>query len=167
MSDDNIWRTIDGYSRYEISANGKVRKKKLAGGYIDISPFRTDNHYKVELTDDFQQRRRFYLHRLVLVTYGPEQPADKPLALHRDDNPANNHIENIVWGDKSDNGKMAVENGKIRPYKDHKFLTRAEATKVRELRILGLSMSRIAAKFGCSRWTVANVLNNRIKRLAS
>lgn len=163
----NIWKTINGYSRYEVSEDGKVRKKKLAGGYRIINPWLSDNHYKIELTDDYQQRRRIYLHRLVLVTYGPEQPSDKPLALHRDDDPANNHIDNIVWGDKSDNGKMAAQNGKLRPFADHKFLTMAEAEQVRSLRSHGLSMSRIAREFGCSRWTVANILNNKIKRLAA
>ncbi|WP_143090232.1 hypothetical protein [Sphingomonas rubra] len=28
-------------------------------------------------------------------------------------------------------------------------------------------MTRIAREFGCSRWTVSNVLNNKIKRLAA
>lgn len=161
-----IWKAIDGYSQYEVSSDGQCRKK-IKSGYRPIKPYWNNDHYQVSLTDEFRNRKCAYIHRLVLVSFGPDQPENKPLALHRDDNPSNNHIDNLVWGDKSDNGKMAVENGRLRPYSEHKFLNREEAAKVRSMRSLGLSMSRIAREFGCSRWTVSNVLNNRIKRLAA
>ncbi|WP_051233125.1 HNH endonuclease [Pseudonocardia asaccharolytica] len=51
------------------------------------------------------------VHRLVLLAFVGEPPDDKPNALHRDDDPANNCVENLYWGTRSENTDDSVRNG--------------------------------------------------------
>lgn len=65
-------------------------------------------------------------HRLVAVAYIPN-PDNLPLVCHRDDNPLNNHVENLYWGTKSSNLKDAYANGL-------KFMSDIQKLKMQEAR---------------------------------
>ncbi len=56
-------------------------------------------------------RRGFKVHRLVCWTFHGPPPSSKPLALHWDDNPLNNHASNLRWGTYADNYADMVRNG--------------------------------------------------------
>lgn len=158
------YKQIPEYPRYEISDEGTVRKKLKSGNYRVINPWRGDSHYTVTLTDDFKQRKNYYIHRLVQVAFGPPQPDDMPLVCHRDDDPTHNHIDNLTWGSKQTNAQMAVANGKLCPASDRVYLTRDEAKQVKEQFAAGKSMRQLATIFGCSRWTISNIVSNKTLR---
>jgi plasmid maintenance system antidote protein VapI len=156
---------ITDYVDYEVSDFGQVRKKLQSGTYRYLTNWLNDKHFVATLHKD-GAAKNFYVHRLVLQQHGPEQPADMPLALHLDDNPANNEISNIVWGSKRTNAQMAVKNGKLCPHSMKMFLTPQQAQIVRDMFASGkFSMRDIAKEMGCSRWTVSNIVHNRINRL--
>jgi hypothetical protein len=155
---------IPGYPAYEVSNVGTMRKKLSSGSYRVINPWQCGKHFMVTLTDEYKQKRSFYIHRLVQVVYGPEQPADMPLVCHRDDDPSHNHIDNLEWGNKQTNARMAVANGKLCPAIDRVYLTREEARQVREQFATGKSMRQLATIYGCSRWTISNIVRNKTLR---
>lgn len=157
--------SIPDFDNYQVSNLGTVRKKLKNGGYRVINPWLSDSHYSVTLVNE-TGRKVFYIHRLVLIAFGPPMPADRPLCMHLDDNPANNCIQNLMWGDKRMNAMMAVSNGRLCPAELRVFLTREEAEAVREEYAAGKSMQQIATLFGCSRWTISNIVHNRTARLS-
>ena len=164
MNPQPTYLPVDGYELYEVSDFGQVRKKLKSGGYRYLTPWVNDKHFVTTFHKD-GKAKNFYLHRIVLQQHGGEQPDDMPLALHLDDDPSNNQISNLVWGSKTTNAQMAIQNGKLCPHALKTFLTRRQAEQVRDLRATGkYSMRELAKQFGCSRWTISNIVHNRFLR---
>jgi hypothetical protein len=63
-------------------------------------------------------------HRLVAASFLPNE-LGLPLVCHKDDDPSNNHVDNLYWGTKSSNLVDAYRNGK-------KTLTAGQKLKMRE-----------------------------------
>lgn len=154
------YTTIHDFPKYQISNMGDVRRVKKDGSYRIINPWKNQRHLMVTLTDKWE-KKVYYVHRLVQVHFGPEQPEDLPLVLHRDDDPTNNRLDNLVWGNKVMNAQMAVKNGRLRPHAEHVFLTKAQADEALDLYESGWSMKAVAQHFGCSRWTISNIVHGR------
>ncbi len=157
--------SIPGFPLYEISDQGDIRRILKSGAYRPIKPYLNDKHRMVSLVGE-NGTKSHYLHRLVMITFGPPQPDNRPLVLHLNDNPEVNHLDNLIWGNKRMNGAMAVLNGRLRPHDEKVFLNMEEAQWVRALYAAGQSQTGIAKQLGCSRYTVRNVVFNRIQRLA-
>jgi hypothetical protein len=90
-----MWRVIPDYPNYEVSDQGEVRsiKKQLV-----LKPF--GNPYKsVRLYKD-GKRKTFLVHRLVLLTFVGDPPSGHE-CLHKDHDPTNNRLSNLMWGTKS------------------------------------------------------------------
>lgn len=157
---NTIFNTIKDYPKYQISNCGIVRRVRADGSYRLLNAFWKDRHLAVRLSNEWGSQR-LYIHRLVLVAYGPSQPAHLPMALHFDDDATNNHIDNLTWGNHSMNAKMAVKNGCLVPYHMRKFLTKDEASAALTEYHSGSSMTAVAKKYGCSRWTVSDIVHRR------
>jgi hypothetical protein len=101
---------------------------------------------------------------LVLIHHGPEQPENAPNALHRDDDKTHNCLQNLGWGDAKTNGQMAVLNGKLVDFHLKTFLTKEEGQAAKAAVLAGESMKQVAKRFGCSRWTVSNIVHDKIQK---
>jgi plasmid maintenance system antidote protein VapI len=156
------YKTVVDYPNYEISTAGDIRKVTV-NGYRVMSTRVFEKHLMVSLTND-EGRKTMPVHRLVLKAHGPEQPEHLPLALHLDDDRENNSIENLCWGDKKMNAQMAIQNGCLVDHHLKRFLSKAEADDVLALYVDGVSMKKLAVKFGCSRWTISNIVHNRVQK---
>lgn len=44
-----------------------------------------------------------YVHQIVCLTFHGPRPFEDAVVRHLDDNPANNHPDNLVWGSYQDN----------------------------------------------------------------
>lgn len=96
------------YKSYDVSDHGRVWS--ATAGILPTSYWGQNPHPFVELRVDKERVRRL-LHHLVLESFrGPRPPG--ACGLHWDDDPENNHLTNLRWGTKSDNGHDAVRNGK-------------------------------------------------------
>lgn len=118
------WRPVPGYEgRYEVSNHGRVRSLGFysgnrfgtrtwrAGRILDGFAIQPQGYRGVALTDEDGVQKVHKVHRLVLRAFKGEPPPDKPDGLHKDDDPANNWIGNLRWGNQSENGYDSVENG--------------------------------------------------------
>ncbi len=116
------WRSVPGYEGlYEVSSLGRVRSSgwtrtnPLTGGSSFypgkiLDPDTTQfGHKRVYLYGNGQRVRKL-VHRLVAEAFIPN-PDDLPFVLHWDDDPSNNHRENLRWGTPGDNAKDSVRNG--------------------------------------------------------
>lgn len=112
------WKPIPGYEgEYEVSDHGKVRSLTR---YVPAKDGRTtlrkgrvlkpcphkSGHVRVGLG----RGKREYVHRLVLKAFKGACPIGLE-ACHADDNPVNNHIDNLRWASRSANVYDQVRNG--------------------------------------------------------
>lgn len=108
------WLPVVGFSDlYEVSEFGHVRRIKPAQGTrvgTVLKPIADGRGYAVYNLSTPGRQVRVKAHRLVLEAF-VGKGADGMFALHYDDNPQNNHISNLRWGTRLENGADRARNG--------------------------------------------------------
>jgi hypothetical protein len=88
-------------------------------------------YVQIKLTRDGKPFRTC-VHRLVLLAFvGP--PPEGTQAMHADDNPQNNRLDNLSWGTWSENQAQRVRNGRL-PRGEDFSSSKLTAEKVRQIR---------------------------------
>lgn len=141
MSTQEIWRDIPGYEGYyQVSNFGRVkslsRKVYNRGGFhiskdrILKQQLRKDRYYNVHLLKE-GVKKIFFVHRLVALAFIPN-PNNYPDINHKDENPANNCVNNLEWCTEKYNMNYgtAIERRKASFAMNESF-KKANATKVR------------------------------------
>lgn len=117
--ESTVWRPVAGWAGiYEVSNMGQLARVTRKGHIVQYgrkvlagSP-QSSGHIAVHLT--YQgRRRRTHVHVLVAEAFLGERPTEVHMALHRNDVPSDNRVENLYWGTRSDNYVDAVRNGRI------------------------------------------------------
>lgn len=90
----------------DIGETIKTPTLALHSGRILKSNVQKSGHLSVQLG----RGKRYRIHILVLEAFVSPRP-EGMIGLHRDDNKANNNVENLYWGTYSDNAFDAVRNG--------------------------------------------------------
>lgn len=85
---------IKGFSRYTIDETGRVYSQ-TSKRYLHPSP---DNrgYMGVELVSDDGKSKRVLIHRLVAMAFIPNK-GNLPQVNHKDENKANNNVQNLEW----------------------------------------------------------------------
>ena len=105
-TDIERWRPVAGGEGYEVSDFGRVKSLRWTPPRI-LKPGPSNyGHLSVVLGP----RNTRMVHQLVLIAFvGPRPP--KMEVRHLDGNPANNRLENLCWGTRSDNIRDAIRHG--------------------------------------------------------
>ena len=108
------WRDIDGFPGYQVSNTGKVRSYINNRHGVGSEP-----HELKQCTNalgyksvQLGRKNRRSVHRLVADAY-IDNPDDCPLVRHLDDDPSNNHMSNLAWGNQTDNMQDCVAHGRL------------------------------------------------------
>lgn len=115
-NDGVIVKIIPDYPEYAISRCGKIwilprvdsRGRRSGGRYLH--PWKNNHGYDTVELGRYPDRKRFYVHRLVLSIFSGLSPEDKE-CRHLDGNPSNNCFNNLEWGTRSENISDAREHG--------------------------------------------------------
>lgn len=115
------WRTIPGWrDLYEVSDLGRIRSldrvvkqsnghERVSRGRVLSPGLRGDKHLHVSLHDG-ERKQMMRVHRAVMLAFvGPEP--DGMEVRHLNDDPADNRLENLVYGTRSENMQDRVRNG--------------------------------------------------------
>jgi hypothetical protein len=100
-----IWKTIEGFSRYKVSSQGNVKNNKT--GRILKPSFTNKGYLMVSLSKD-SKVKRFLLHRLVALHFLPDK---NECVNHKDGNKLNNCVSNLEWTTNLQNQKHAWDTG--------------------------------------------------------
>ena len=119
MNHDIIWKDIKGYEGvYEISNNGIIRR------VIDHAPKKQhlDNvgYYAVSLWKD-GVGKLIRVHRLLAEAFIPN-PLNLPCINHKDENRANNSLDNLEWCTKAYNNTYGGKIDRMRSKKKKSIL---------------------------------------------
>ena len=117
-----VWKDVPGYEGlYQVSNCGNVRsldrliKRKgqgdlpLKGG--TVKQF-SNKGYKVVTLSKESKLKQFKVHRLVALAFIPN-PDSLPQVNHKDENPANNCIENLEWCDDRYNSNYGTRSQRM------------------------------------------------------
>ncbi len=100
-----IWKGVPVCpDAYEVSNTGLVRSlpRKYVKDYKIIPPKSFGKYLKVYLAVPGGKPQWFAVHRLVAMAF-LANPDNLPQIDHIDENPENNHVENLSWISASDN----------------------------------------------------------------
>ena len=75
--------------------------------YREVSQWSDKNGYKYVT----HNRKNISVHRLVAKVFVPGRSDANNIVMHKDDNPANNHCNNLEWGTYQKNNDDAVAHG--------------------------------------------------------
>lgn len=145
------WKEIPNNENYYASKEGFI---KGPSGKI-LNPLVTKSgHFYV-----FINRRKKYVHRIILETFISECP-EKMECRHLDGNPKNNNINNLVWGTKKENVNDRRIHGRM-PIPHLSIFTKLKPNdipKIIEFHELNLSSRKIAKKFNTSHTTIQKII---------
>ncbi len=116
-----FWHSVPGYDFLEASEYGDLRTKdryiyqrihgkrtlRFCAGQVLHQSLNTRGRLIVGVLGKSVQ-----VSRLVCSAFHGLPTKEKPWALHEDDIPTNNHIDNLFWGTPSENAKMRFQNKK-------------------------------------------------------
>lgn len=92
-----IWKAVPGYPDYEVSSYGQVRSfKRDKSGYILSQRLDKKGYCHVAFNIP-GGKKDFQTHRLVLLTFCPNENASNLEVNHKDENKQNNHLDNLEW----------------------------------------------------------------------
>lgn len=119
------WRPVPEFPNYEMTVDGQFRRVAHQTAYVrrtgtkstvsfPVAPVATRLGHRGRLTVRLLHngvRRTCLVHRLVLWAFGSPPPFPGALALHYDDDPSNNSLDNLRWGTYRNNWEDAQRNG--------------------------------------------------------
>ena len=172
------WKRIPGFSRYEVSSDGRVRRAEgnargPAGSELTRHPRNAGQQAHrqrpaVTLYDAAGRRAVRNVNRLVAEAFIPN-PEGKPLVCHRDGDVRTDTVQNLYWGSHLDNTLDRIRHGHTTGQASpiNRKLTEFQVRVARRLR--GRVIAREIAKlFGVSASCIDHVWTGRsYSRVAS
>lgn len=131
--DKEEWRPIQNFEgKYDISSHGRVRSwvdtrnNVLAKPILKKLATNSANRVVVKLWNNGEGTTH-QVSRLVALHFIPN-PNNEPYVCHKDDNPSNNHVNNLYWGnEKSNKRDMARNRGMNSSYLEFSEITSLES----------------------------------------
>lgn len=100
---------IKDYENYEVKPNGEVINTKKG---IVLNPSKFKNGYLCVSLYKNRKKKTFHVHRLVAEAFIPN-PDNLPCVNHKDENKANNSVENLEWCTNKYNNSYGTRNERI------------------------------------------------------
>jgi hypothetical protein len=149
------WKTIPGFSKYEVSDLGRIRNIRLQtirNPYINLQ-----GYYQITLSGDSNKRQTRMVHQLVLLAFVGPRP-EGLVTRHLDGDKLNNKPSNLKYGTPSENMADTLNHG------SHPFqkLDSEDIYDIRRLYATGKYTQReIAKEFGVSRTRIGHIINHK------
>lgn len=136
VMEQEIWRPIvSSQYKYDVSSFGRIRN---ASTRKELKQSKTKKYYYVSMWYGRTHVRKS-VSRLVAESFIPN-PRNLPQVNHKDENPENNHVENLEWCTASYNSSYATRNERILKTRKLKNL------KTREKPVLQIDMSGVVIR---------------------
>jgi hypothetical protein len=171
-----IWKPIPNFgSHYEASDLGNIRvkdriiKKRIFKKNFEIG----EQLYKGKILKQSTNKRGYKsvsigydnktmtprVGRLILMAF-KGLPKDGEFCCHNNNDPSDNRIENLRWGDQKDNMRDRTARGKYFKGEDH-VMSKLSNDQIREIRNLNELNSVLAKRYGVDNSTIGRIKKNK------
>lgn len=167
------WRSVPGYSEYEVSSCGHVRRcvarANWPAGHL-LKPARSESghlYVMLAIRPGADRSKKEFVHRLVAKAFIGEEPFPNACVLHADDDPGNNAVANLRWGTRKDNhldrmknrgwNKRIVRGSEAKNAK----LSERDVRVIRKIRTGGARLVWIAELYQVSPSTISDIVKSR------
>lgn len=161
------WRPIAGWSGYEVSNHGRVRRDGRFLKPVPVQQGRSDKYkpFYVSLSNG-PRIKKFKIAELVLRQFVGLRPHGH-WARHYDDDQSNNYLDNLSWGTPKQNGEDRARNGRSTPgsRNGNSVLTEDRVLKIRSEYVRQSKTHGLRAlgeQYGCSLSTIHLILKRTI-----
>ena len=153
-------RPIEGYPGYFASSHGFIYSRKHGSQRRMKPDIGEQGHQRVQLHREGSGVRgdRLLIHRIILETFVGPSPALDAQARHRDGDPTNNAITNLLWGSQSDNWSDSKRHGS---YRRNSKLTHLQVEEICHRHISGESGEFLGREYGVSATQIRNITSGR------
>lgn len=152
-----IWRLIPGWTDYEVSSLGRVRRATTGpstrpGRILTPQP---DAHGYLSY---MIRRRKVRVSHAVLLAFSGPRPLGTE-ARHLDDDPSNNAASNLAWGTRLENAADKLRNGGQQRGEQSATakLTEADVITLRQM-MPRPSLRTLAAQYGVSHTAIRRAI---------
>jgi len=169
-----IWATVPGWDRYEVSNRGLVRSKDMtvfggrsgAGKCVrkgrQLALVKKGGRYLCVTLTRANERKQFFVHDLVLLAFVGVKPVGQ-CCRHLNDVKTDNRLENLAYGTHYENEKDKDRNGR-RPIGDRHGCAKLSTKQVKEIRRSVAGPLELARQFGVSKSHVCRIRRGQIWR---
>lgn len=166
LMDDEEWRPVVGFERYEVSSHGRVRHGRLVLRTHRQKIRNAPGYFMISLRRDGRQTVGLLVHRLVMFAFaGPPLPGQE--VNHKNGDKSVNCLSNLEWVTRSENRKHAFALGLSKPNafvmlghrgEENAFhkLTESEVRQIKALKG-SISSIRLAPRYGVSHALIRDI----------
>jgi HNH endonuclease/NUMOD4 motif len=163
------WRTVPGYTAYEVSESGDVRRIESYPAHLAgrlMSPYLDEDGY---LALNLRRagsggRKKFFIHQLVALAFISERPSVDHEVAHGDGVKSNNHFSNLRWATRTENENDKLHHGTHNRGERHgrAQLTEEQVIEIRQRNALGkVNLRELAREFGVTHYVIFDVVHGR------
>ena len=131
MNKEEIWKDIEGFPNYQISDLGRIKVKEYSKNnrtfnekLLKPQTNKRSGYVQIMLTDENNQRKLKYLHRLVANAFLPKDD-NITTVIHKDGDKANNKASNLEYGKPNTRHKTEVDRKRFKYLIKQKLLNGA------------------------------------------
>jgi hypothetical protein len=158
---EEVWKDIPGYPRYQVSNMGRVRSF-LSGKENILTAYIRKGGYGVVNLKNCNGRKMFQIHRLVLYTFVGECPIDQE-CCHKNGVPHDNRLENLRWGTKSSNAQDRKLHGTFHEGEANysSKITNSDAEDIRNKYAKGSPVSTLVKEYGVQQNAIRKIITGK------
>jgi len=151
-----VWKPVHDNPEYHVSNLGRIKSFKVDKDKGKIMSQSSTRGYKIIKLSYNGQIKTRYLHRLVAKSFIPN-PKNKPQIHHKDNNPSNNNVNNLMWVTQKENNNFSKYRGK---HARNRKLTKEDVLLIRLYdRENKYRHSELAKMFDCTHENIRRVCN--------
>jgi hypothetical protein len=145
---DEEWRIIPGYTNYEASSLGRIRRCKPGWGVKNgkIMKLTHKRYTTICLVSDEGKSQKLLVHRLILFAFKGQPPTEKHEGAHWDGVTSNNSLSNLRWATHKENGEDLIRHGTGKGNRGAAKITEDDVKIIRRLYKEGLTIKGISDK---------------------
>ena len=159
-----VWGKLDPEDDYLISSDGQVKSTKRGKERLLKLSNGGDGYLNFGYHKDGKQTT-LKVHRCVAIVFLGDRSSEGLQVLHEDGNRLNNNVENLYWGTQEQNMKDKIRHGTVfRPQGEKcgtSKLKEEDIYKIRELRLTGMTLQKIADLFGVHKSLICKILRGK------
>jgi alpha/beta superfamily hydrolase len=164
--DRNDWRAIPGWSKYQVSSNGQVRRVGQSKGAVTGRVLRQLLNKKTGYLSvclcERPRTKRMDIHRIVALAFHGPAPSSGHVVAHNDGNRTNNTAENLRWATQAENlGDCRVHGTAMIGSKNpSSSISEIDVRAIRRMKTFGIPRTIIAEGYGMHQRSIFRILSN-------